>query len=62
MYNIIYSTYDYFLVALIQFTSSTFSELESSRILSVGVMISGGIVSSKNITIQITFVSENATG
>ena len=50
------------LVARIQFASSMFSGLESSGVLSVSIIILGGIVSSRDITVQITFVSETATG
>ena len=49
-------------VAVIQFGSLTFSGLESSGVLSVNIVILEGIISSKNITTQITFISETATG
>ena len=49
-------------VAVIQFASLTFSGLESSGVLSVSIVILEGIISSKNITTQITFISETATG
>ena len=49
-------------MALVTFTSSTFSGLESSGVILAGVTISGGIVSSKDINVSITFTEENATG
>ena len=49
-------------MALITFTSSTFSGLESSGVISASATISGGIVSSQNINIPITFTTGNASG
>ena len=50
-------------MALITFTSSTFSGLESSGVLSASIIISGGIVSSKDIiNIPITFTLGNTSG
>ena len=49
-------------MALITFTSSTFSGLESSEVISASIIISGGIVSSKDINIPITFTQGNASG
>jgi len=49
-------------VALITFTSSTFSGLESSGVISATIAISGGIVSSKDINISITFTKGDASG
>ena len=49
-------------MALITFTSSTFSGLESSGVISATITISRGIVSSKNVNIQITFTQGNASG
>ena len=49
-------------MALITFISSTFSGLESSGIISASITISGGIVSSKDINIPITFTQGNASG
>ena len=49
-------------MASIAFTSSTFSGLESSAVISASVKISGGIVSSKDINIQITFTTGTALG
>ena len=49
-------------MALVSFTSSTFSGLESSGIISASVTVSGGIVSSENINIPITFTTGNASG
>ena len=47
---------------MITFSSSTFSGTESSGVISVTVIISGGIVSSRNITVFITFTEGTATG
>ena len=47
-------------MALITFTSSTFSGLESSGVISANITILGGIVSSKDINIPITFTSGTA--
>ena len=49
-------------MALIAFTSSTFSGLESSGVISASIAISGGIVSSKDINIPITFTEGTASG
>ena len=49
-------------MALITFTSSTFSGLESSGVVSATITISGGIVSSKDIDIPITLTEGNASG
>ena len=49
-------------MALITFTLSTFSGLESSTVVSASITISGGIVSSKDINIPITFTTGNASG
>ena len=49
-------------MALITFTSSTFSGLESSGVISASVRMSGGIVSSKDINVRITFTEGNASG
>ena len=49
-------------MALIAFTSSTFSGLESSGVISATIAISRGIVSSKDINIPITFTEGNASG
>ena len=49
-------------MALITFTSSIFSGLESSGVISATIAISGGIVSSKDINIPITFIEEIASG
>ena len=49
-------------MALITFTSSTFSGLESSGVISATIAISGGIVSSKDINIPIIFKEGNASG
>ena len=49
-------------MALIAFTSSTFSGLESSKVVSASIAISGGIVSSKDINIPITFTEGTASG
>ena len=47
---------------MITFSSSTFSGTESSEVISATVMISGGIVSSRDISVPITFTSVTATG
>lgn len=49
-------------MAVIEFTASTFRGLESSKIVSIGIMISGEITSSKDIKIPILFTPKNATG
>ena len=49
-------------MALITFTSSTYSGLESSGVISATITISGGIVSSKDINITVTFTEETASG
>ena len=49
-------------MAMITFTSSTFSGLESSGVISATIAISGGIVSSKDINIPIIFKEGNASG
>ena len=49
-------------MALITFTSSTFSGLESSGVISASITISGGIVSGKDINIPITFTQGTASG
>ena len=55
------SSYCY-LVALMTFTSSTFSGLESSGVISASITISGGVVSGKDINIPITFTTGTALG
>ena len=47
---------------MIDFASSNFNGSESAEIVSVQIMILGGIVSSKNIDVNITFVSITADG
>ena len=47
---------------MITFSSSTFSGTESSGVISATVIISGGIVSSRDITVPITFTEGTATG
>ena len=49
-------------MAIIEFTSSTFSGLESSRVIVAAITISGGIVSSNDIDVQVTFAEGNASG
>ena len=49
-------------MALITFTSSTFSGLESSGVVSATITISGGIVSSKDIDITVNFTEGTASG
>ena len=47
-------------VAKITFKSSIFSGLESSGVISAIVTISGGIVSSRDISVPITFTAGTA--
>ena len=49
-------------VAMITFGSSTFNGSESSGVIMTTVIISGGIVSSRDISVPITFTESNATG
>ena len=49
-------------MALITFTSSTCSGLESSGVISTTIAISGGIVSSKDISVTVTFIEGSASG
>ena len=53
---------DFTIVVMIDFTSSMFSGSESFQLLSVSVMISGGIVSSRDIDVFITFTPITADG
>ena len=59
--NIIIS-YHYHTVAVIDFTSPIFRGLESDEVVSVQVMILGGIVSSTDIYVVITLISITAEG
>ena len=54
--------YCYCTVAMITFGSSTFNGLESSGVIMATVIISGGIVSSRDISVPITFTAGTATG
>ena len=47
---------------MITFTSSTFNGSESSEVIIASVTISGGIVSSRNIKVLITFTPRTAAG
>ena len=47
---------------MITFSSSTFSGSELSGVISATVLISGGIVSSRGITVPIIFTGGTATG
>ena len=47
---------------MIDLASSRFNGSESGKVVSVQIMILGGIVSSKNISVNITFVSITAVG
>ena len=47
---------------MITFSSSTFSGSESSGVITAAVIISGGIVSSEDITVPVSFSSGNASG
>ena len=49
-------------MAVIDFTSSTFRGSESDEVVSVQVMILGGIVSSRDIYVVITLISISAEG
>ena len=58
----LYDCYHYHTVAVIGFTSPTFSGSESDEVVSVQVMILGGIVSSRDIYVVITLISISAEG
>ena len=45
-----------------EFSSSTFDGLESSGIVPVTIIISGGVVSSKDINIPVSFTPGTALG
>ena len=45
-----------------EFSSSTFDGLESSGIVPVTIIISGGVVSSKDINISVSFTPVTAIG
>ena len=47
---------------MITFQSSTFSGTESSEVVSATVLISGGIVSSSDISVPIMFTQGTAIG
>ena len=47
---------------MISFQSSTFSGSESSGVIMATVIISGGIVSSRDINVPISFTAGTATG
>ena len=47
---------------MIAFESSTFSGSESSGVISATVIISGGIISSRDISVPVTFTPGTATG
>ena len=49
-------------MARIAFESSTFSGLESSGVISATVMISGGITSSRDISVPVTMSPGTAIG
>ena len=49
-------------MARISFQSSTFNETESSGVISATVVISGGIVSSRDISVPIVLNGVTATG
>ena len=49
-------------MARISFQSSTFNGTESSGVISATVVISGGIISSRDISVPITFTAGTATG
>ena len=47
---------------MISFGASTFSGSESSGVISATIIISGGIMSNRDISVPITFTPGNATG
>ena len=47
---------------MITFSSSTFSGSESSGVIPATVIILGGIISTRDITVPITFTEITATG
>ena len=47
---------------MIDLSSSSFNGTESSQVVSVQIIILGGIVSSKNIDVNVTFTSVTADG
>ena len=49
-------------VVMVTFSSSTFDGSESSGIVSATIIISGGVVSSKDINIPISFTPGTAAG
>ena len=49
-------------MVVIAFTSSVFSGLESSAMLSSTVTIAGGVISSIDINVPVTFTAGTATG
>ena len=54
--------YCYCTVAMITFGSLTFNGSESSGVILATVIILGGIVSSRDISVPITFTAGTATG
>ena len=54
--------YHYCTVAMIDFTSPTFIGSESDEVISVQVILLGGIVSSRDIYVVITLMSITAEG
>ena len=49
-------------MATISFSSSTFDGSESSGIVSATIIISGGVVSSKDFNIPVSFIPGTAVG
>ena len=62
LHSVIITCYCYCTVAMITFTSSTFNGSELSGVISATVIKSGGIVSSRDINVSITFTEGTATG
>ena len=58
----VFHFYVYCTVAKIAFPSSIISGSESSGVIMATVIISGGIVSSRDISVPITFTTGTATG
>ena len=63
IYTIMVDTYYYHsLVIMIDFASSRFNGSESDEVVAVQIMTLGGIISTKNFDVNITFVSISADG
>ena len=51
-----------FIVAMIEFTSSYFSGLESTKMILASIAVSNGVVSSKDINVLVNFIPISAHG